>query len=73
MFETLDAKEICRLASEALASSGVSEIRRLSVHQEHDTLKMSGTVASFYHKQLALETVRGVSRGMSILNRVQVD
>lgn len=72
MIDKVDPQEICRRASEALATSGISEIRTLSVHREHDSLQVSGHVKSFYHKQLALETIRSVSRGMQILNRIDV-
>jgi len=72
MIDKCDPQEICRRASEALATSSISEIRLLSVHREHNTLEVSGQVRSFYLKQIALETVRSVSRGMTILNRVDV-
>jgi hypothetical protein len=54
MIDKCDPQEICRLASEALATSSVQEIRGLNVLRERDTLKVSGSVGSFYHKQLAL-------------------
>ncbi len=72
MIDKVDPQEICRLASEALATSSVQEIRALQVRGERDTLRVTGRVGSYYHKQLALETVRGVCRGMQILNRVDV-
>jgi hypothetical protein len=72
MIDKCDPQEICRLASEAIATSSVQEIRALNVRRERDSLKVSGSVGSFYHKQLALETIRSVSRGMQILNRVDV-
>lgn len=72
MIDKVDPQEICQRASEALATSSVQEIRALIVHREHDSLRMTGQVGSFYHKQLALETVRSVCRGMQIINRVNV-
>jgi len=72
MIDKCDPQEICRRASEALATSGVSEIRTLIVHRDHDLLCVSGRVNSFYHKQVALETVRSVSRGLKIVNQINV-
>jgi len=72
MIDKCDPQEICRRASEALAKSSVLEIRSLDIRRDVDSLQMTGRVGSFYHKQLALETVRSVSRGMRILNRVDV-
>jgi len=72
MIDKCDPQEICLRASESLATSSVQEIRLLSVRRERDSLRITGRVGSFYHKQLAFETVRSVSRGMQILNRVDV-
>ena len=72
MIDKCDPQEICRRASEALATSSVQEIRGLAVDREQGILRVTGRVGSFYHKQLAFETVRSVSRGMQILNRVDV-
>ncbi len=72
MIDKCDPQEICRRASEALATSSVQEIRTLHVKRERDSLRVTGRVGSFYHKQLALETIRSVSRGMRIDNGVDV-
>ena len=47
-------------AQTALGSSPVMELRELRVDQENSTLLISGSVSSFYHKQLAQEMVRTV-------------
>lgn len=72
MVDQRDPQEICRQASEALASSNVSGLRMLRVRREQNSLRVTGQVTSFYHKQLALETVRSVSRGMPVQIRVDV-
>lgn len=72
MIKQCDGAEICTRASAALASSPIQELRDLHVRSDSGMLKVSGTVASFYHKQVALETVRSVARGMQIENGVYV-
>ncbi len=58
----------------ALRSSPVSELRDLLVEQRGDALTLSGTVSSFYHKQLAQEVVWAVCRDseVELVNVVQV-
>lgn len=49
-------------AQTALASSPIFELRDLRVDERNRTLLISGSVSSFYHKQLAQEVVRAVCR-----------
>ncbi len=49
-------------AQAALRNSPVSELRELRVDQCEGALVISGTVSSFYHKQLAQEVVRAVCK-----------
>lgn len=72
MIDQRDPEEICTKASAALASSSIHDLRGLRVRTDRGSLKVSGRVASFYHKQVALETVRSVARGMQIENTVDV-
>jgi hypothetical protein len=60
-------------ASQLLAASPVTELRRLRVSQRADRLEISGRVESFYHKQLAQETVRPVVGGLRLVNEIAVD
>lgn len=60
-------------ASELLATSPVAELRRLHVSQRAGRLKISGRVGSFYHKQLAQETVRSVAVGLRLINEIDVE
>ena len=63
---------VARAATAELANSGVSDLRSLRVDNKANELQLSGCVRSFYHKQLAQETVRSVAAGMQVVNRVAV-
>jgi hypothetical protein len=65
--------EIAQAASMVLASSSVRDLRKIRVDRSDNQLELSGTVSSFYHKQLAQEAIRTVARGMQVINRVDVD
>lgn len=58
----------------ALLSSPIRELRNVGVEREGMRLVLRGTVASFYHKQLAQEVVGAVSNGSvaEIENRIEV-
>ena len=59
-------------AQAALAASPVYELRELQVQPRETALLISGTVSSFYHKQLAQEVVRAVCKGIEVINSIQV-
>ena len=61
-------------AQNALANSPIFELRDLRVDQEDTTLLLSGSVSSFYHKQLAQEVVRAVCEDpeIEVVNSVRV-
>ncbi|QDT36397.1 BON domain-containing protein [Stratiformator vulcanicus] len=46
--------------------------RRLRVDQTDDRLVLSGNVDSFYHKQVAQESIRAASGGLRIVNDLTV-
>jgi hypothetical protein len=71
MMET-NQQSVAQAASEILAHSSVRELRELRVDEHENTLELSGSVRSFYHKQLAQEKVRSVACGMQVVNRVDV-
>ena len=60
------------LAIEALAQTGISELRRLRVDTADNKLTLTGAVGSYYHKQLAQETVRSAAGGTPVENNVAV-
>lgn len=60
-------------AQSALASSPIFDLRDLQVEQCDDALLISGSVSSFYHKQLAQEVVRAVAHGVPVVNTIRVE
>lgn len=60
------------LASLVLAQSSIRELRQIRVDESDHAVELSGSVRSFYHKQLAQETVRNVVKGRQLINRVKV-
>lgn len=62
-------------AQTALESSPIYELRDLRVEHHGDMLLLSGTVSSFYHKQLAQEIVRAVCKDIAVklINEIEVD
>lgn len=59
-------------AQAALRNSPVYELRELQVEPCDGALKVSGSVSSFYHKQLAQEVIRSVSKGVEVVNAICV-
>jgi hypothetical protein len=59
-------------AMAALSESPFYELRNLQVDHHDEALLISGTVSSFYHKQLAQEVVRSVCQGIALINAIQV-
>ena len=64
--------EVAEAATAVLAKSSVRELRSLRVDGSENELQLSGRVSSFYHKQLAQETVRPIAAGMQVVNLVDV-
>ncbi len=56
----------------ALRSSPFYELRELQVEPVQDALLISGSVSSFYYKQLAQEVVRSVSHEIDVVNSIHV-
>ena len=56
----------------ALRDSPILALRDLVVEQTGESLIISGSVTSFYQKQLAQEAVRAVCRDVELLNTVAV-
>ena len=59
-------------AKSALAGSLIHELRQLQLEERGDGLLLSGVVSSFYHKQVAQELVRSVSKTMRVINSIRV-
>ena len=69
---TMSSSDLRPRAQTALADSPVYDLRDLKVEQCEGTLIITGSVSSFYHKQLAQEVVRSVCRGSEIHNAILV-
>ncbi len=65
--------DLSQRAQQALRLSPVHALRDLRVDQQGESLLISGSVSSFYFKQLAQEAVRTVDRTVDIVNAVCVD
>ncbi|TWU41979.1 BON domain-containing protein [Novipirellula artificiosorum] len=70
--ESTYPQQIATAAYEVLSRSSVAELRNLRVDESGSELKLSGRVRSFYHKQLAQESVRNVAGGLRVINSVDV-
>ena len=61
------------LAQTALSDSPIFDMRMLTVEVADDMLVLSGSVSSFYHKQMAQELVRTiVGRDVEVINSIAV-
>ena len=63
---------VASAASAELAKSSVHELRQIRVDETEDEIQLYGIVRSFYHKQLAQETVRPLAEGRQVVNHVDV-
>ncbi|HVX60293.1 MAG TPA: BON domain-containing protein [Pirellulales bacterium] len=65
--------ELQRLAQSALTNNPVFSLRELAVESRDNAIFISGSVTSFYHKQLAQEAVRAVAGALNVVNAVHVE
>ncbi len=68
-----NVNEVQPRAQLALAKSPIYALRELTVEQTSQGLLISGSVSSFYHKQLAQEVVLAVAGVVEVINRVHVE
>lgn len=61
------------LARNALRRSPHSTLRKLMVEQSGDALIISGSVSTFYQKQMAQEAIRAVCHDVELDNTVNVE
>lgn len=59
-------------AAGALANSPLGQLRRLAVIESDAEVVITGTVSSYYFKQMAQETVRSAVGARQLLNHVEV-
>ena len=60
-------------AEQVLRQSAIPALRRLRVEETDAEIVLSGSVASYYLKQLAQETLMPILAGRELLNRVNVE
>jgi hypothetical protein len=65
-------KDVTEIARDRLCSSPYTSIRSLSCNFDNGVLLLRGRLHSFYHKQVAQETVRRLSGVMRIVNEIEV-
>jgi len=65
-------QEVETRAKHALRNSPFYELRGLDVEPAEGRLLISGSVSSFYYKQLAQEVVRAVCREVEVVNSIHV-
>ncbi len=64
--------ELCKRAQSNLAGSSIAALRRLQVEVADDALMLRGLVSSFYHKQLAQESVKLIVGEFPLVNAIAV-
>jgi hypothetical protein len=57
---------------EVLKRNALPPLRLLKVEETDSTVVLTGTVSSYYHKQLAQEAVMSLLAGRRLLNQVEV-
>lgn len=64
--------ELVTRARQALAASPIQQLRLLSVAEDAGVLLISGSVGSFYLKQVAQELLKAVAHPVPVENRLFV-
>lgn len=59
-------------AKSALSASPIYDLRGVSVEEVDNRLELRGSVASYYHKQMAQEAVLAVADGREVVNEIVV-
>lgn len=59
-------------ARHALGRSAIHVLHSIEVELDGDALMLSGSVDSYYHKQLAQELVKTVVEGIEVVNALRV-
>ncbi len=59
-------------ARDALSRSAIYVLREIEVELDGGAIRLTGSVDSFYHKQLAQELVKNVLDGVEVVNALRV-
>lgn len=70
---TISINDIRSRAQTALSDSSIYALRVLRIDRHDQALVISGCVTSFYHKQLAQETVLAICEGIEVINSILVE
>ena len=69
---TMTLEDLSLVAQQALVDSPFYALRDLRVDRRGDTLFLSGSVTTFYHKQRAQELIRSIADGATVVNDIEV-
>lgn len=69
----MNSSALCSQATQTLRQSPIPALRRLSIEETEAEIVISGSVSSYYLKQLAQETVMPHLEQRRLLNRVTVE
>lgn len=72
MADQITVESVQFRAQSALSNSPIFDLRGLSVEEVAGGLLLTGSVSSYYHKQLAQEAVRTVTLGVPVMNSIRV-
>ena len=70
--DSMHLSSAAEAAQECLRRSPYPAITRLSCEQDRDGLVLRGTLPSYYHKQLAQETIRAIADSVRLVNAIEV-
>ena len=67
-----DADDVAKAAVARLRTSPYSALRNVSCEYDDGMLILHGRLSSYFHNQLAQETVAGVAGVVQVVNKVEV-
>jgi len=67
-----DGSDVAKAAEARLRTSPYSALRNLSCECDDGVLVLHGPLGSYYHKQLAQETVAGIGGVNRVVNEIEV-
>ena len=70
---SISREEVAKAAEARLRSSQFPDLKNVSCECDDGMLILHGRLSSYYHKQLAQETVLGVEGVVQVVNRTEVE
>lgn len=68
-----DGSDVAKAAEARLRTSPYSALRNVSCECDDGVLTLHGPLVSYYHKQLAQETVTGIVGVVQVVNEIEVE